>query len=131
MIKILLPFIFIGVTSCQDTNSHSADDRIYGAPSENSGAGEVRPSYSRARQVLEAYCINCHYHASWANFQAEKTWISSGLVVSRDPFGSKLYYRLEGCENASQGGMPPRSSGKRPLKNEECQYIEDWIRSME
>lgn len=118
--KYLCLLIFL--TGCGQSFNSSSGDSAFTA---TNGIDTTTPAGQRldaAYTVLKNECMSCHtgYHNSWNNYKTDLAWQSAGLVVSGDPAGSQVYFRLKNV-----GGDMPQLNPQ--ISEIERQTIEDWI----
>lgn len=113
----LLLFLLI-ISSCQDINSHSFDENLYG---DNRAQGSA--AFVAAFSVIESECINCHsgWHNSYSSLLTEQSWIDASLIIPGDAVNSDIIKRLRNY--GSIGGMPIEG----PITNDQYETLRDWI----
>jgi hypothetical protein len=113
-------FFLLLLTSCQDQNSNSSDKEKYGPISLDSD-----PNFPRAFQLIQSRCISCHtgYHNTWAQYQSNGDWLSSGLINRGDANNSQLILRIINTEG--QDSDMPKNSSRLP--DAEYEWLKKWI----
>ncbi len=118
--KVILFILFLStIFSCgRIENSSSQDSSVYSARVTGS------PQFEAAVAIIIPKCSECH--ASWTGL-SESSYVSSGLVVAKNPTASKVYYRNQ-LGPGPQNNMP--SQGRPAMTAAELQTIADWINSI-
>lgn len=116
--KLLLPFLFILAVSCQDYNANTFDRERFGVV-ELTGSNEFKSSYP----VLKNRCMNCHFHAKWAEYTNEQDWVNDGLVVLGNADQSELITRIKNYGGVGSD-MP---QGGSALPSNEYETLRTWV----
>lgn len=78
--------------------------------------------------IMSCATASCHFHASWSTYTVS-SFKKDGMIVPKDAFNSKLYYRLIGSKapqpasvkNMPQGGV---------ISQADVDAIETWINGL-
>lgn len=106
------------LSSCgQSANSNSFDDLLANIQIDPSNTNLVQ-----AYQVINNRCISCHtgYHNSWASYNTDQKWLSSGMVSAGSTGDSPLIQALK-----NSGGTMPLNGAN--LTESEYNKLTDWI----
>lgn len=118
--KIALIILLTSFIGCQQWNSNTFDEQIYGDGGvELTGGENFKASYA----ILKNRCMSCHLHSEWAGFTDKQDWVTNGLVVPGDPDASDLINRIRNY-GGSNSNMPPDTG---PLPPNEYSKLVEWV----